>query len=121
MATLGKVVSEHRLKLGLSLKDLSRLVHKGDGYCVSSQYIHDIERDHRTPSPHVLGELARALGVDAHYLAAVTGLPPSEVVQYLKAHPEAAADVAALFARARAAEFVAWDGVEFLQRVRAAL
>ncbi len=110
--TLGKVISERRNTLGLSLKDLGRLVHKEDGHGVSSQYIHDIERDRRTPSPRVLAEMARSLGVDPHYLAAVAGQCPQEILQYLKEYPEAGADVATMFTRARATGFVGWEDVE---------
>ena len=56
--TLGRVIAARRAALGLSLKDLGRLVHKEDGHGVSAQYLHDIERDRRTPSTQVLGERA---------------------------------------------------------------
>ena len=111
--TLGRVIAERRAALGLSLKDLGRLVHKEDGHGVSAQYLHDIERDRRTPSPHVLVELAKALGVDSHYLAAVAGQPPTEVTDYLRERPEAGPAVAALFSRARAAGFADWEHVTF--------
>lgn len=111
--TLGRVIAERRGALGLSLKDLGRLVHKEDGHGVSAQYLHDIERDRRTPSPHVLGELAKALGVDVHYLAAVAGQPPAEVTQYLRERPDCGPAVAALFARARATGFSDWDRINF--------
>jgi transcriptional regulator with XRE-family HTH domain len=109
--TLGRVIAERRSTLGLSLKDLGRLVHKEDGHGVSAQYLHDIERDRRTPSPHVLAELARALGVDVHYLAAVAGQCPDEITQYLKERPECGPAIAALFARARATGFSDWDSI----------
>jgi transcriptional regulator with XRE-family HTH domain len=109
--SLGRVIAERRAHLALSLKDLGRLVHKEDGRGVSAQYLHDIERDRRTPSPHVLAELARALGVDPFYLAAVAGQCPTEVTLYLKEHPECGPAVAALFGRARATGFTDWDGV----------
>ena len=38
------VSSPNVADLGLSLKDLGRLVHKEDGHGVSAQYLHDIER-----------------------------------------------------------------------------
>jgi transcriptional regulator with XRE-family HTH domain len=109
--TLGRVIAERRSALGLSLKDLGRLVHKEDGHGVSAQYLHDIERDRRTPSPHVLGELAKALGVDAYYLAAVAGQCPTEITTYLRERPDAGPAVAALFARARATGFADWDSI----------
>ncbi len=109
--TLGRVIAERRSSLSLSLKDLGRLVHKEDGHGVSAQYLHDIERDRRTPSPYVLCELARALGVDPYYLSAVAGQCPTEVTLYLREHPECGPAVAALFARARASGFSEWDGL----------
>jgi transcriptional regulator with XRE-family HTH domain len=107
--TLGQVIAERRARLQLSLKDLGRLVRKESGEGVSAQYLHDIERDRRTPSPHVLGELARALGVDVHYLAAVAGQCPPEVTTYLRERPEAGPAIAAFFARARATGFTDWE------------
>lgn len=109
--SLGRVIAERRANLGLSLKDLGRIVHKEDGHGVSAQYLHDIERDRRTPSPHVLTELARALGVDPYYLAAVAGQCPPEVTTYLREHPECGPAVAAMFARARTSNFRDWDSV----------
>ncbi|MEK7706240.1 MAG: helix-turn-helix transcriptional regulator [Myxococcota bacterium] len=110
--TLGRVIAERRAALGLSLKELGSLVHKEDGHGVSAQYLHDIGRDRRTPSPHVRGELARALGVDVHYLAAVAGQCPPEVTTYLRERPDCGPAVAAFFARARATGFDDWNSVE---------
>jgi len=86
-------------------------VRKEDGKGVSAQYLHDIERDRRTPSPHVLGELARALGVDSDYLSAVAGHCPSEITEYLSDNPEAAKAVASMFERARSTKFTDWDSL----------
>lgn len=110
--TFGQVVAERRSTLGLSLKDLGRMVHKEDGHGISSQYLHDIERDRRAPSSHVLHELARALGVDSYYLTAVAGQCPTEITAYLREHPDAAPAVVALFARAGVTGFADWDSVE---------
>ena len=109
--TLGHVIAERRARLQLSLKDLGRLVRKESGDGVSAQYLHDIERDRRTPSPHVLGELARALGVDVHYLAAVAGQCPPEVTSFLRERPECGPTISAFFARARAVGFTDWEGL----------
>ena len=119
-STLGRVIATRRAALGLSLKDLGRQVRKEDGHGVSAQYLHDIERDRRTPSPQVLGELARALGVDAMYLAAVAGQCPGEITEYLRERPEMAPSVAALFNRALQAGFEDWDGITVLQERQAA-
>lgn len=109
--TLGQVIAERRAALHLSLKDLGRLVRKEGGTGVSAQYLHDIERDRRTPSPFVLGELAHALGVDVHFLTAVAGQCPPEITRYLRDNPKAAPSVAAFFAQARAVHFVDWEAL----------
>ena len=109
--SLGQVIAERRARLQLSLKDLGRLVHKESGDGVSAQYLHDIERDRRTPSPHVLGELARALGVDVYYLAAVAGQCPPEVLNYLRERPEMGPQVAAFFVQARSTGFTDWEAL----------
>ena len=110
--TLGQVITERRVAVGLSLKDLGKLIQKEDGsQGVSYQYVHDIEHDRRAPSEYVLSEIARNLGVDPCYLAAVAGHPLSEVETYLKKFPEAAPAVAALFARATSSNFDKWSSV----------
>ena len=118
--TLGKVIAERRAALGLSLKDLARLSHKEDGHSISAQYLHDVEKDRRVPSPHVLGELAKALNHNRHYLAAVAGQAPTEITNYLKDNPETAPHLAALFGRARTVGFTDWDSVDVRQLKAAA-
>lgn len=109
--TLGKVVSARRKEIGLTLREVGQQVQKEGGSGISEQYLHDIEKDRRTPSPHVLDQLAKALRVDPHYLAAVAGQPPQVIVQYLREHPEHATDVAGLFARARTVGFEGWGDI----------
>lgn len=110
--TLGQVITQHRNAMGLSLKDLGQQVRKEDGQGISAQYLHDIEKDRRMPSPQVLTELARALRLDPHYLAAVAGQPPTDLVAYLRERPDCGAAVAAFFARASATGFADWNNVE---------
>lgn len=110
--TLGQVIAQRRTALGLSLKELGQQVQKEGGHGISAQYLHDIEKDRRTPSPHVLDQLAKALRVDPHYLAAVAGQPPTDLMSYLREHPECGAAVAGLFARARAVGFTDWNSIE---------
>jgi len=111
--TLGKEISARRKALGLSLREVGQQVQKEDGNRgISEQYLHDIEKDRRTPSPHVLDQLAKALRVDPHYLAAVAGQPPTDLMSYLREHPECGAAVAGLFARARGIGFTDWDEIE---------
>lgn len=110
--TLGKVIAKQRAVLGLSLKDLANLTRKENGYPISAQYLHDVEKDRRTPSPHVLGELAKSIRVDVVYLRATMGQAPDEVAVYLKEHPDVATNIAGLFARARTVNFTDWNGVD---------
>jgi transcriptional regulator with XRE-family HTH domain len=109
--TLGKIIAQRRAAMGLSLKELGHLVHKEDGVGISAQYLHDIERDRRTPSPQVLGELARALNVEVHYLEAVAGQCPADVVGYLRDHPELAEAISRFFATARISGFADWESL----------
>ena len=60
-ATLGNVISARRKEIGSSLREICRQVEKEDGgRGISEQYLHDIEKDRRAPSPHVLDQLANA-------------------------------------------------------------
>ena len=120
-ATLGNVISAQRKALGLSLREVGQQVLKEDGNRgISEQYLHDIEKDRRTPSPHVLDQIAKVLRVDPHYLASVAGQPPVDLMTYLREHPECGGAVAGLFARARAASFTGWDEILAPPRARAA-
>lgn len=101
MRTLGAVIAEARQKAKMSLKDLGKQVPKEDGKGVSAQYLHDIERDRRTPSPYVLKGLARTLDLDPDMLAAVAGQMPESAVKWLRENPGQAAAVAGLFERLR--------------------
>ncbi len=95
------------------MRGLGDKVRKEDGRVgVSTQYIHDIERDLRAPSLHVLGELAKALDLDAVSLGAVVGHCPEDVSRYLREHPMAGAAVASLFARARAVGYSDWENID---------
>jgi transcriptional regulator with XRE-family HTH domain len=108
-STLGRAIAERRGALGLSLKDLGRMVRREEGRGVSAQYLHDIERDRRIPSANVLRELARALGVDPYFLGALAGQAPAEVIEYLREHPGSGRAVMELFARASSTGFQEWD------------
>lgn len=109
--TLGNLISARRKALGLTLKDFSQKVQKEDGHSVSIQYLHDIEKDRRVPSSYVLDRIAVELSIDSHHLAAVAGRPPTDLMDYLREHPECGAAVAGLFARARAIGFTDWDEI----------
>lgn len=85
-----------------------------DGKSVSAQYIHDIERDRRVPSPFVLGEIARALGDERYYLAALAGHCPPEIIDYLRGHSDLGPSLAAIFALADEKGFREWEQVAAL-------
>ncbi len=106
---LGLLIAQRRKALGLSLKALVNQVRKEDGSGLAPQFIHDVEHGNRTPSEHMLGELARVLQVDIHTLRAMAGYCPRDVIEYLRERPDTAPAVAALFARARAAGFTDWE------------
>ena len=110
--TLGKVVARERAARGLTLKALAAKVLRKDGRPVSMQYLHDIEHDRRTSSPALVVALARALDLQPEFVLALTGRPVDAMTEYLREHPESAAAVARLFARARAAGFQGWEGVD---------
>lgn len=60
--TLGGVVSARRKELGLTQKQVSQMVVKEDGTSITPQFLNDVERNRRRPSPLVLQRLAEALG-----------------------------------------------------------
>jgi len=108
--TLGAVIKARRTALQLSQKALGERVTKEDGaQGLSSQYLHDIEKDRRTPSTHVLDQIAKVIAVDADYLRAVAGIAPDDVIAYLRENPEAAPPVAALFKEARRTKRTNWS------------
>lgn len=109
--TLGNTIAQRRNTLGLSLKELGQKVHKEDGKGVSAQYLHDIERDRRTPSPHVLAEIAKAIGVEPSFLGAVAGQAPDVMTEYFKANPDTAGTATELFALAKKKGFTDWKAL----------
>jgi len=60
--TLGGVVSARRKELELTQKQLAQRVVKEDGASITPQFLNDVERNRRRPSPLVLQRLAEALG-----------------------------------------------------------
>lgn len=112
MRTLGSIVQERREQLGLTLRGLAELVRNPlkDGH-IAPQYLQDIERDRRSPSPAILRGIAAAIGLDADFLAASAGQVPDAVSNYLRTHPEECPAIRALFERALKFGFTNWDGV----------
>lgn len=112
MRTLGSIVRERREQLGLTLRGLAELVKNPlrNGH-IAPQYLQDIERDRRGPSPAILRGIAAAIGFDADFLGAASGQVPDAVSTYLRAHPEEAPTIRALFERAQRDGFINWDGI----------
>jgi transcriptional regulator with XRE-family HTH domain len=78
--SFGQAIGELRRSRGLNQRDLAARVHKENGTPISQQYLNDIENDRRNPSSTILiGELAKALGVEPAYLSYVAGLLPQEL------------------------------------------
>jgi transcriptional regulator with XRE-family HTH domain len=67
MATVGEVIRSLRKGQGIQAKELARRAG------VSQQFLCDVERDRRTPSPKTCIALAEHLPVSARALCAMTG------------------------------------------------
>lgn len=78
--TFGQVIAEARKNVGLSQKDVAELVKKEDGQPISQPYLNDIEHDRRNPpSDHLIGEFARALGIETDVLYYWAGRLPIDL------------------------------------------
>ena len=109
--TFGRMITERRMALRITLAGLGRRLAKQDGSPVSAQYLHDIQNDRRLPGPAVLASLARVLEIPVDHLGALAGICPANVLAYLADHHDAAPAVARLFQRAKAARFSSWDAI----------
>ena len=76
--SFGELISEKRKEAGLTQKELAARVCKEDGQAISPQYLNDLEHDRRNPpAPHLIEQLAAALGMEAVLLYHCAGeLPP---------------------------------------------
>lgn len=75
--SLGQAIVTRRKKLGLTQKQLALMVHKEDGEPITPQYLNDVERDRRRPTPFIVQRIAEALGGDADELHRLARqLPP---------------------------------------------
>lgn len=79
--TFGTFVSSRRKELGISQKDLARMVvREEDNQPISPQYLNDIEKDRRQPtSDHIVGQFAKALQADEDYLYFLAGVLPADI------------------------------------------
>jgi len=70
---LGKIIKQQRVMSGLTLQELAQ----ASG--VSPSHLGRIERGDRFPSAHILGKIAKPLGLSEGELFAFAGYLPSEV------------------------------------------
>lgn len=81
MTTVGKAIARARKGSGISQKELASRVRKEDGSPISPQYLNDIERDRRNPpSPNLLDQFARELGLPPDYLHFLARQLPEDIV-----------------------------------------
>jgi len=83
--TFGQILKDYRLKSGLGLRELARLVGKSPGY------LSDVEND-RVPPPSeaVILDIAVALGVDRRDLLKAASKVDPELSDYVAHQPHAA-------------------------------
>ncbi len=105
---LGEVINQGRRARKMTLRQLAEQVTKDDGTSISPQYLNDIELHHRLPTPHVLRDLARVLGLDYDTLLASAGAADVVVREYLEAYPQHAEAVIKLFRMAQQQGFQDW-------------
>jgi transcriptional regulator with XRE-family HTH domain len=99
MESLAQLITRRRRELGLHLKDLSKQVKKSDGSSISVQYMDDMEKGRRIPTPELLPQLAEALELPADLLYFVLGLLPPDI-QSLATTPEQVLSAVQAFRRA---------------------
>jgi transcriptional regulator with XRE-family HTH domain len=105
---LGDVIRQARQTRHLTLRRLADQVTKEDGSTISPQYLNDIELHHRLPTPHVLRDLARVLGLDYDTLLASAGAADVVVREYLEAYPQHTEAIIKLFRAAQQEGFQDW-------------
>jgi transcriptional regulator with XRE-family HTH domain len=103
------MIKQARLKRQWTLRQLADQVSKDDGTPISPQYLFDIETHHRIPTPHVLSEFARVLGLEYDALLASAGLADVVLREYLAEHPQQIEAVIRLFRAAQREGFEDWE------------
>ena len=81
--TIGDVIHEARVKLKLSLRDVTKKLD------ITPSYLSDIENNRRVPSEEVLGRLAKLLDLDYDDLMARAGRFGEDAVRYMMKTPAA--------------------------------
>jgi transcriptional regulator with XRE-family HTH domain len=79
--SLGEILREARVKVGLTLRDLAKKLE------LAPSYISDIENDRRIPSEDVLRQFAQTLALKFDDLMAMAGRVGNDAERYLKKHP----------------------------------
>ena|ERR1035437_825257 len=88
--TFGQLIREHRVKKGLSQKDLAAVIKKENGDPISAQYLNDIEFNRRKPpTAHFIKQLAQQLDVDEDALVVAAGRIPEDVQRAVLNNPSA--------------------------------
>jgi transcriptional regulator with XRE-family HTH domain len=109
---LGDVINQERRKRRWSLRHLAENIKKEDGTPISPQYLNDIELNRRSPSTHVLRELARELELDFDKLLLLVGEGEKVVREYLDAFPQEEEAIMQLFRVAEAKGFTEWGRLQ---------
>jgi len=81
--SLGEVIHDARIKLGLSLRDVTKK------FKITPSYLSDIENDRRVPSEDVLEKIADLLHLDYDDLMARAGRFGEDAVRYMMRTPAA--------------------------------
>lgn len=105
----GDAINRARRVQRWSLRQLAERIKKEDGTPISPQYLNDIELNRRSPSLHVLRELARELELDHDTLLHLAGSAETVVREYFEAYPQQEEAVMQLFRVAEAQGFTDWD------------
>ena len=83
--TFGNILNRLRLKAGIGLRELARLIDKSPGY------LSDVENNHvPPPSEDVIIRMAAALNVDKKALLVAARKMDPEISSYVSGEPEAA-------------------------------
>ena len=109
---LGDIINEARRARRWSLRQLAEKIKKEDETPISPQYLNDIELNHRSPSTHVLRELARELDLEFDKLLLLSGEGELVVREYLDAYPQQEEAVMKLFRVAEAKGFTDWGRLQ---------
>jgi hypothetical protein len=78
---LGKSYASERREHRLVLKKIAEQIIKADGYPISVQYLDNLEKDLRTPSPALIPQFAEVLQLPADLLYCALGLFPPDILK----------------------------------------